>query len=79
MWSTPTYGPVFLEGTGEVPPGLRLVRDPRRPEHLVVVVPPAAAGRRVIVSEAYAPGWSASRHLRLSRHHDLLMSFVAPA
>ena len=79
VWSTPTYGPVFLAGNGEVPAGLRLKRDPRRPERLVVLVPPRAAGRRVVVSESYAPGWSASRGVRLTRHHDLLMSFVAPA
>ena len=79
VWSTPTYGPVFLAGSGDVPAGLRLLRDPRRPERLVVLVPPAAGGRRVVVSESYAPGWSASRGVRLTRHHDLLMSFVAPA
>jgi hypothetical protein len=77
VWATPAYGPVFLEG-GDAPAGLRLERDLDRPDRLVVHVPAAAAGRRVVVSEAYAPGWSAPG-VDLERHHDLLMSFEAPA
>jgi hypothetical protein len=77
IWETPSLGPVFLAG-GDRPNGLRLQRDPDEPERIVVEVPPAATGRRVVVSEALADGWSASGGIELSRHHDLLTSFVAP-
>lgn len=78
VYRTPTLGPVFLDD-GTVPRGLRLHRDRTRPERLVVDVPPTARGRTVVVSEALAPGWRAPAGVRLQPHHDLLMSFVAPA
>jgi hypothetical protein len=77
LWGTPSLGPVFLAG-GEVPPGLRLLRNPERPENLEVLLPPSAGGRTVVVSEAYSPGWSASDGIPLKRHHDLVMAFEAP-
>jgi hypothetical protein len=77
LWATPSRGPVFLAG-GLVPEGLRLVRDPGEPEKLEVLLPPAAGGQTVVVSEAYSPGWSASGGIPLKRHHDLLIAFDAP-
>jgi hypothetical protein len=77
LWATPSRGPVFLTG-GEAPEGLRLLRDPEEPEKLEVLLPPAAGGKTVVVSEAYSPGWSASGGIPLKRHHDLLMAFDAP-
>jgi hypothetical protein len=78
VWATPSRGAVFL-ADGSAAEGLRLVRDPRKPERLEVVVPAAAAGRTVVVSEAFSPGWSASDGVALRRHHDLLMAFDAPS
>jgi hypothetical protein len=77
LWATPSRGPVFLAG-GEVPEGLRLRRDPDEPEKLEVLLPPAAGGKTVVVSEAYSPGWSASGGIPLKRHHDLLIAFDPP-
>ena len=77
VWATPSRGAVFL-ADGSAAEGLRLVRDPTEPERLEVVVPAAAAGRTVVVSEAFSPGWSASGGVALQRHHDLLISFEAP-
>jgi hypothetical protein len=77
LWATPSLGPVFLAG-GTVPDGLRLLRDPERPENLEVLLPSAVSGKTVVVSEAYSPGWSASDRVSLKRHHDLLIAFVAP-
>jgi len=77
LWATPSRGPVFLAG-GEVSEGLRLLRDPEEREKLEVLLPPAAAGKTVVVSEAYSPGWSASSGIPLKRHHDLLIAFDAP-
>jgi hypothetical protein len=77
LWATPSLGPVFLAG-GEVPAGLRLARNPEKPENLEVLLPPSAGGRTVVVSEAYSPGWSASNGIHLKRHHDLLIAFDAP-
>ena len=76
VWATPSRGGVFLADRSEAE-GLRLVRDPREPERLEVVVPPAATGKTVVVSEAFSPGWSASG-VALRRHNDLLMAFDAP-
>ena len=78
LWATPSWGPVFLAG-GEVPEGLRLLRDPEEREKLEVLLPPAAVGKTVVVSEAYSPGWSASGGIPLKRHHDLLIAFDAPS
>ncbi len=77
LWATPSRGPVFLSG-GEVPEGLRLFRDPEEPEKLEILLPPAAGGKTVVVSEAYSPGWSATGGISLKRHHDLLIAFDAP-
>ncbi len=77
LWATPTLGPVFLAG-GEVPDGLRLLRNPEKPENLEVLLPPSVSGKTVVVSEAYSPGWSASDGISLKRHHDLLIAFNAP-
>ena len=77
IWATPSRGSVFLAG-GQEPAGLRLVRDPMEPERLEVIVPPGGAGRTVVVSEAYSPGWSAPDGIPLRRHHDLLTAFDAP-
>ncbi|MCA1841591.1 MAG: hypothetical protein LC792_00100 [Actinobacteria bacterium] len=77
VWRTPSLGPVFLAGSGPSPE-LRLHRDFDRPERLVVDVPAAAAGRTVVVSESFAPGWRASGGVTLRRHDDLLMAFTAP-
>lgn len=77
LWATPSRGPVFL-AEGEVPEGLRLVRDSDAPEKLEVLVPPAAAGKTIVVSESYSAGWSASGGIPLKRHHDLLIAFDAP-
>jgi hypothetical protein len=77
LWATPSRGPVFLAG-GEVPEGLRLFRDYKEYEKLEVLLPTAANGRTVVVSEAYSPGWSASGGIPLKRHHDLLIAFDAP-
>jgi hypothetical protein len=76
IWATPSQGPVFLVG-GEVPEGLRLLRNPEEPEKLEVLLPLAAASKTVVVSEAYSPGWSASGGIALNRHHDLLIAFDA--
>jgi hypothetical protein len=76
VWATPSRGAAFL-ADGEVD-GLRLVRDPREPERLEGNVPAAAAGKTVVISEAYSPGWSADRGVALRRHRDLLMAFHAP-
>jgi hypothetical protein len=77
VWRTPSFGSVFLAGGG-APPGLRLHRDLDRPERLVVDVPAAAAGRTVVVSESFAPGWRASGRVTLHRHDGLFMAFTAP-
>ena len=76
LWATPSLGPVFLAG-GEVPNGLRLLRDPERPENLEVFLPPSASGKTVVISEAYSPGWTTSNGIPLKRHHDLLIAFDA--
>ena len=77
IYATPSLGPVFLEDH-TVPLGLRLRRDVRRPERLVVEVPASAGGATVVVSEAYDAGWSAAPSVQLRRHRDLLLSFTAP-
>jgi hypothetical protein len=77
LWSTPRLGPVFLVDHS-VPRGLRLERDPDTPERLVVDVPRDAGGERVVVSEAWAPGWSASGDVEVTDHRDFLISFLAP-
>lgn len=77
LYHTPSLGSVFLRDH-TVPEGLRLRRDVRRPEVLVVEVPPTAGGATVVVSEAFDDGWRASPALSLRRHHDLLLSFTAP-
>jgi hypothetical protein len=77
VWATPSRGAAFL-ADGSAAEGLRLVRDPREPERLEAVLPPAVAGKTVVVSEAFSPGWSASGGVALQRHHDLLISFEAP-
>jgi hypothetical protein len=78
LWRVPGGHPVYLED-GSVPTGLRLTRDPRRPEHLVVDVPASAAGRTVVVSEAMAPGWHSDGHVAVRREQGFLMAFTAPA
>ena len=77
VWETPSRGAVFLADRSKAE-GLRLIRDPRKPERLDVVVPAAAGGKTVVVSEAFSPGWSASDGIVLRRHRDLLMAFDAP-
>src|SRR5207302_912784 len=59
--------------------GPRLHRDLDHPERLVVDVPPAAGGRRVVVSEAWYPGWTVTGARHLGRHRNFLMAFDAPA
>lgn len=76
VWRTPSLGPVALDD-GTVPPGLTLRRDVDRPERLDVAVPAQASGRRVVVSEAWYPGWS-SRGVAVEPFDGFFISFVAP-